>query len=490
MTHKRRLPWYRPRNIALAIGLILIAVVGYVVVRALTATPGNAIDYGTKLTELAKSNQPGDTDAPNRWLEYLELLEDFKDLQDNCDDTKSSSVGERLDFSFAYDTDTVDASAAPSVRADALACLDELRASDIFTRLDSFLEPAPVYQETPPKSFLMLTLYPGFTDSRALCRACVAEFHVAIEEGRDADAIRAAEHAFAVARIASHQPILIGYLVGLAEISVTLQAIRDEALEGNLSADTARELLALTESLPLPALSLGIGGEELGMLDLIQRTHTDDGSGNGMFLLSEYRRLDLGMGTSTGISTHPIANAAGFIFPDKKTTTEKAKLFYQQMRDQAAMTPYDRRNETNLDQFIEEELSRTDFLLHIALPALGSVVNSGDHVQTDLDLTRILLGLTIFRAEHNDYPNTIYALVPKYMATLPSDGYAPDGQYKYIKRTPTPEDPRAFILYSVGADFTDDDGKFVDNRDALRNNRPPMDYVVNPPSEPSDDPEE
>ncbi|MCA9281538.1 MAG: hypothetical protein H6812_12620 [Phycisphaeraceae bacterium] len=486
MPDKPRLPWYRPRNITLAIVLLIVGLLAFVVIRALTARPGSAIDYASQLNELARTNQPGDITAPNRWDEFIAILNDYKAIEEQCDMRGTNSVGERLDFTFTYDTGTVDASAAPIVRADAIACLEAIRASDIYDRLDTFIEPGPAYFEAPPGTFLMMLLYPNLGDSRRLTQACIAEFHIAIDEGRPDDAIRALSHALSLARIASHQPLLIGYLLGNAELNLALRATQEQALNNALTPDLARSLLEIVNGVSLVGPALGVGGEQTWMLDLIQRLHTDDGDGNGMFLLSEFRKMDFGTGMNTGVSTHPLVNSAGLFFPDKKTTTAKVLNFYEMLLDQAAMTPYARRNQTNLDQYVETSLGSRDILLRMVLPAIGSIIHQQDAFELQLDLTRIILALTIYRAEHGGYPDSLEALAPGYLAELPSDGFAPDGKYRYIRRTPTADDPREFILYSVGADFTDDAGKFVDNRDALRYNQPPMDFVFNPPAAPGE----
>src|SRR5690606_37056542 len=60
-----RKPWYRARNIILAVLLLIVALLGIETYRAITAKPGNPIDYTARLNELVLSWQPAE--APNGW---------------------------------------------------------------------------------------------------------------------------------------------------------------------------------------------------------------------------------------------------------------------------------------------------------------------------------------------------------------------------------------------------------------------------------------
>lgn len=477
---KPRLPWYRPRNFALGFVLLNAVFAGYVLFIALTARPGNAVDYAMRMNELARTTQPGDPDEANRWEEFVALLHDYSAIEKACDSSVVASVGQRLDLAFAYDTSDIEAASADMVRDEARACLDAIRASDIYDRLDAFIDRATVYREIPPGDLLMMSLYPDLGPSRALARACAAEFRVALEEGRVDDAVRAAQHTLALSRISMHQPILVGYLVGMSQAQLVIEQVREAALADELDAETARRLLDVLNDFKQPGVANALRGEELGMLDLIQRLHTDDGDGNGMFLPNEMRKLELASPAPTTFQ-HPILNGLGVFFPDKKTTTTRAESFYSAARSQSRMTPYERRNEMNLEHFVSREYRDFNSILGLLLPATSRITSNADHAALHLDSTRLLLAITLFHAEHGVYPDTLHALVPDYFDTLPGDGFASDGRFGYIKRDPTADDPRGFILYSDGADFTDGGGLYVDNLEALGPRGQGMDFVVNPP---------
>lgn len=480
---KPRLPWYRPRNFVLASGLIIAALIGRVLFIAYTATPGHAIDYAQRMNELARTTQPGDPDEPNRWEQFVAILHDYAALEIRCDSSAVASIGQRLDLAFAYDTSDVEDASAGMVRAEARACLDAIRASDIYDRLDAFIDRSPVYREFPPGEFLMMSLYPDLGPSRALSRACAAEFRVALEEGRNDDAIRAARHTLALARISMHQPILVGYLVGISQAQLVIEQAREAALADELNTETARRLLGVLNDFKQPGTANALRGEELGMLDLIQRLHTDDGDGNGMFLPNEMRKLDL-VSPAPATFQHPILNGLGVFFPDKKSTTTRAEHFYSTAKSQTRMTPYARRHQMDLEQFVSREYADFNSILGLLLPAVSRIIQHADHAALHLDATRILLAITIFHAEHGEYPDSLDQLAPRILTNLPADGFAPDGMFRYLKRDPTPDDPRPFILYSVGADFTDDGGQYFDNLGALSPRGKGTDFVVNPPPTP------
>jgi len=84
---------------------------------------------------------------------------------------------------------------------------------------------------------------------------------------------------------------------------------------------------------------------------------------------------------------------------------------------------------------------------------VGKSVEKFAKIQSELDLARLACALDRFRLAHGNYPETLNALAPQFIAQLPHDVI--NGQPLHYRRT----DDGKFVLYSVGWDDKDDGGK-------------------------------
>jgi len=69
------------------------------------------------------------------------------------------------------------------------------------------------------------------------------------------------------------------------------------------------------------------------------------------------------------------------------------------------------------------------------------------------------LGLQLYKLEHDHYPVTLNELAPEYIRLLPMDPFADNDGYRYR----VTED--SYILYSIGPDMVDDNGKPIERKD-------------------------
>ena len=86
-------------------------------------------------------------------------------------------------------------------------------------------------------------------------------------------------------------------------------------------------------------------------------------------------------------------------------------------------------------------------------PALSSANAKSARMQTYVDEARVACALERYRLTSGQFPETLEALVPKFMEKLPHDVI--NGQPLKYRRT----DDGQFVLYSVGWNKTDDGGK-------------------------------
>jgi hypothetical protein len=95
-------------------------------------------------------------------------------------------------------------------------------------------------------------------------------------------------------------------------------------------------------------------------------------------------------------------------------------------------------------------------LLSLLLPAFGAVDTVELRTHAQRDMARVAYALAAYHSEHDQYPETLNLLTPRYIAEIPADPFAGDAmRYRRVD-----ED---YLLYSVGADREDDDGRGYDS---------------------------
>jgi hypothetical protein len=114
-------------------------------------------------------------------------------------------------------------------------------------------------------------------------------------------------------------------------------------------------------------------------------------------------------------------------------------------------------------EFLDVEMRNWSFpakLQHLfsalALPSISNVAYRAASTQTGLDEARTALALERFRLTHGDLPASLDALVPQYLDAVPVDVLT--AQPLHYRRL----GPDDFLLWSVGWDGVDDDGKIPD----------------------------
>lgn len=87
---------------------------------------------------------------------------------------------------------------------------------------------------------------------------------------------------------------------------------------------------------------------------------------------------------------------------------------------------------------------------------------------------RLMLALRICRDVRGAYPESLRALVPEFMAALPTDPFTPDGRFRYRRNGDS------YVLYTVGYDGVDDGGKRHQewNDQALKDYGAGLDFVL------------
>jgi len=112
-------------------------------------------------------------------------------------------------------------------------------------------------------------------------------------------------------------------------------------------------------------------------------------------------------------------------------------------------------NVRQADEVLELERSHLtpyNYLENIFLPALGACAKKAAYTQAAADMARTALALERYRLAHGNFPDSLTALVPQFLAQIPHDVIG--GQPLKYRRT----DDGRFVLYSIGWNETDDGG--------------------------------
>lgn len=87
------------------------------------------------------------------------------------------------------------------------------------------------------------------------------------------------------------------------------------------------------------------------------------------------------------------------------------------------------------------------------------VLDNLDQIRCESLGLRAMIAIECFRADHGAPPVALAALIPKYLPALQSDPYAEGAPLRYLRIDPADDALRRdYLLYSVGADGTDNNG--------------------------------
>jgi hypothetical protein len=291
---------------------------------------------------------------------------------------------------------------------------------------------------------------------RHLCRR--AMWHVG--EQRPAEAWSDIRAVYQLAQHLARSPTLTVQLVAISADAVATECTLGLLHHGNLLAHDAHEILRELQTLTPPSpegmgYSLGTG-ERLAYLDMLSRLAT--------------RRLtfeDLGQGAGARSKSRGMSFGAKF---DWRVGFEEANAWFDRLQE-AVELPRDARlvKCAEYDRDIQNIgrpgisaigglVSRKQraavisrLLLALCLPALPAAMDASDREQCWWQIRITAGALSVYRAEHGEYPESLEQLVPDVVENLPVDFYS-GRPLIYQRRT------EGYLLYSVFENGVDDGG--------------------------------
>jgi len=304
---------------------------------------------------------------------------------------------------------------------------------------------------------------PKLSGFRRLAFALRSRAQLRAEQGRYEDAFDDMKSCYRLGQHIGGDKTLIEQLVGIAIEALSVRTIRDIVgeyeIDSTILADFQRnfEQIIADEN-----FAVSLEAEKLFVYDEIQRCFTEGRFGGGHLYLSRIGNLEddyspnrleeILVETIFSPSEWPRAVKVLFAHPDKEQTREMADRYYDFWGELYHKTPGQIRAEGIDAEKESMEIIEGNVLLQILAPALARVNEIANRNKTEVYATVTLLALLRHEKDKGSYPNDLQQLITAgYLRQLPKDSFA-DKPLSYRKT----EDN--FILYSIGPNFTDDDG--------------------------------
>ncbi|TVQ61468.1 MAG: hypothetical protein EA378_08840 [Phycisphaerales bacterium] len=345
--------------------------------------------------------------------------------------------------------------------------------------------------EEPSENPVLWTIVlPHLSVVRQHARTVAAHALIAAEAGQTDDAIADIRAILDLANHAADPPFYITQLVRAAIVALAadtaVRLVHEHA--DRFTPPQLDELDRTLASFDPASLVLDMRFEHMGFDDTLQRVYTDDGRGNGR-LTPEGARLLAEMVCST---PEVIPNWARYIptaplfamgFPSRRTLNEAYHTHLDAARQRAATPIWQWGPMPDLAD--PAEAARGERLLLVWLPVSFRAGVESERARMLLEGARVAVALHRYRAEHGRYPETLDQLIPAWLEQHPTDrATGRPLPYRVTEGRP--------LLYSVGLDGIDEDGRHTDEawktwrpRPTTGAHEPRGDFQIYPPHEPT-----
>ena len=298
------------------------------------------------------------------------------------------------------------------------------------------------YDTDPPAEILIPHLAAVKRYAQVLQLRAIAE----LQNGQSEKALDHVKLSLRLADSIRAEPFLISHLVRIAILQITLQPVYEGLVEFKWSDE---QLVALDSELAkldlLADYKLSMRGE-MGLHD-----------GNIDYLIRNRREL-FNMTSGTGASSGPPFISSliptGWFYQNRLGCARMVVEYYIPVADvnQQTVSPSAIRH---ADDVLFAETKKTtleNFLEKILLSTQGNAVKHFAYAQSSVALARVAIALERYRLAHGEYPESLDALSPQFIAKVPHDII--NGQPLKFRRTSDGQ----FVLYSVGWNERDDGG--------------------------------
>jgi hypothetical protein len=245
---------------------------------------------------------------------------------------------------------------------------------------------------------------------------------------------------------------LVEQLVGIAICQLSFNAAYQILDRIDVNSDIMDIFQTKLEQQLQQAKSLNFSiGENIYSLDSGQRMFTDDGSGDGQLIPSKLYKLK-----KESPLTPSICYAKAIMIclnhPGRRETIQLQQKIYKNLDTLVKQTPWQLRQQgTSYDDQIQK-MTEGNYLLADATASMGRLCEIYQRKKTSGEALIATLALLRYKIDNGIYHSSLQELVASgYLKNIPADPYSG----KPLIYKPIGDN---FTLYSVGADFNDNDG--------------------------------
>jgi hypothetical protein len=308
---------------------------------------------------------------------------------------------------------------------------------------------------TRPESMLEILL-PHANLLRQACKAFLVRAVLRLEHGDAAGFHDDVLTVLRLARVYGQAPTMIERIVANSSMEMSVCAvIRVAAQSGKLPVGEMRALLsqmiALGET-PSLAVETINNGERLMVLDILQ----------SMSRGGPRRAAELFVFAATNTRNSGAESLFRFVPVPYEASMRRLNAFYDGAISALNQPTYPEKSaalklwNAEIQKIAQRNRILTflgpDWPVMLFLPAITGPDNRWEIARMTNRLARIVLAISLYRADHGAYPQSLDSLSPDYLAKIPSDLFTE----KPLIYSRTQD---GYTLYSVGPNMTDDGGK-------------------------------
>jgi len=311
---------------------------------------------------------------------------------------------------------------------------------------------------------LISVLLPHVQVMREAARLLIVDTRWALEQGDTERATRNVEAMLGISSQVTESKFLVSSLVGYAIHSITMGVI-DECLHADVTFSEA-QLSRMHAAIVKANLEdmVDIASERAMFMDIVQKSYTDDGQGDGRITAAGLELWEQISNTQV-LSTEPeqgwdfqlvakrtLAPTSILFMATRKQLTDKAEEMFSRM-DALLKAEESSTAANKIDQELDE-LSIGYTPIKLLFPAIAAARQATVRVKVNADSVLTALAVIRYEREHGRLPETLDPLVGPYLKSLPVDPF--DGKtLRYLRKDD------GFIIYSVGVNGVDDGGQPV-----------------------------
>ena len=377
------------QTFGIIIGLFILYVIWFI-----SGRPKITTDYVAELNRIVKP--PVADDSQNAAVYYNEAIKKIATLPDDINDVLKKSYHE------CNETEIKPAS-------DWLA-----KNGETLNLIFIGNEKPYCWQKYESQNYgIMSVLLPHLSAYRNLARILCWKACFLAEQGNWQQSFDNIIAAYKLGKHIKAEPILIEQLVGIAIEAVSVQNLRQILGRYHISNP---ELLKLQNNMQAiinnEGFKINFNAEKFCIYDEMQRCFTDDFLGSGhiypqRFFDIMYEPQDKKdfikelMIISEAIYSNSSRN-------DTRRKTEQLFSFFEKISDMSPTTQ--RQQNINVDEEFKK-IAGNNLFLEVMTPAIGKVITIGFQNKIDVEATKTIIALAIYKKEYGQYPESLQQLI-------------------------------------------------------------------------------